>query len=174
VYETLQPGLKLAVDANRGWTSRDAVLVSQACRDLTLVIEQPCDTLEEIASHHGRLSHPFFLDEFSERLGVVLQSVGQRVYDGFSLKVTHMGGLSSMRTVRYICWEVNLPITCDDAWGGDIVAAACHHIGATVTPRLLEGVWLAAPSIDGHFDPVNGLSIENGRIRVPAGPGLGL
>ena len=174
VHEILQPGVKLVVDANRGWTSRDALLVSQACRDLSLVIEQPCDTLGEIASLHGRLSHPVFLDESTEGLGVVLQAVGQRICDGFSLKVTRMGGLSSMCTIRDICREVNLPMTCDDAWGGDIIAAACTHIGATVTPRLLEGVWLAAPYIDGHYDPENGISIENGRIRVPVGPGLGL
>ncbi len=174
VHETLQPHVKLAVDANCGWTSRDALTVSQACRDLSLVIEQPCGTVEEIASLHGRVSHAIFLDESTEGLGAVLQAVGQRICDGFSLKVTRMGGLSAMRTIRDILRVVNLPMTCDDAWGGDIIAAACTHIGATVSPRLLEGVWLAAPYIDGHYDSENGISIENGSIRVPGGPGLGV
>ncbi len=174
VHETLQPHVKLAVDANRGWTCRDTLTVSQACRDLSLVIEQPCGTMEEIASLRGRISHPIFLDESMEGLGAVMRAVGQRICDGFSLKVTRMGGLSSMRTIRDVCRVANLPITCDDAWGGDITAAACTHIGATVVPRLLEGVWLAAPYIDGHYDPENGISVENGTIKVPEGPGLGV
>lgn len=53
-------------------------------------------------------------------------------------------------------------------------AAACVHIGATVHPRLLEAVWLAAPYIERHYDPKNGVEIEKGWIRVPEGPGLGV
>jgi L-alanine-DL-glutamate epimerase-like enolase superfamily enzyme len=174
VHQTLQPHVKLAVDANRGWTCRDAVTVSQACRNLSLVLEQPCATMEEIASLRGRVSHPVILDESVEGLGAVMWAVGQRICDGFSLKVTRTGGLSSMRTIRDICRVANLPITCDDAWGGDITAAACTHIGATVIPRLFEGVWLAAPYIDGHYDPKNGISVEKGNIKLPEGTGLGV
>ncbi len=54
------------------------------------------------------------------------------------------------------------------------IAAACVHIGATVHPRLMEGVWLAAPYIEKHYDRQNGPKIENGWIRVPQGPGLGI
>jgi L-alanine-DL-glutamate epimerase-like enolase superfamily enzyme len=43
-----------------------------------------------------------------------------------------------------------------------------------VRPDLLEGVWLAAPYIEGHYDPENGVRIEGGHINVPQGPGLGV
>ena len=174
VHEVLRPGVKLAVDANRGWTTRDAMNVSIACRDLPFIMEQPCATYEEVASLRRQVSHPIFLDESTEGLEVILRAVGERVCDGFGLKVTRIGGLSAMRTVRDICRAANLPITSDDSWGGDIIAAACTHLGATVVPRLFEGVWLAAPYIEGNYDPVNGIRIENGIIRVPRGPGLGI
>jgi hypothetical protein len=45
-----------------------------------------------------------------------------------------------MRAIRDICDAVNLPMTCDDSWGGDIIAAACVQIGASVNPRLTESV----------------------------------
>ncbi|HAR53922.1 MAG TPA: mandelate racemase, partial [Roseovarius nubinhibens] len=67
-----------------------------------------------------------------------------------------------------------LPHSCDDAWGGDILAAACTHLGATVEPGLLEGVWIAAPYIDGHYDDAAGIEISGGHIALPAGPGLGI
>ncbi len=174
VHAVLQPGVKLAVDANRGWTTRDALNISLACRRLPLVLEQPCNTFEEVAAIRHQVPHPIYLDENTENIGVILRAVCKRICDGFGLKVTRLGGLTPMRTVRDICSVAGLPITCDDAWGGDIIAAACTHIGATVESRLLEGVWLAAPYIDGHYDPENGIRIENGTIRVPTGPGLGI
>ena len=67
-----------------------------------------------------------------------------------------------------------MPHTCDDAWGGDIIHAACTHIGATVSPRLNEGVWLAAPYVEGHYDRTNGIDIVGGHIKLPEGPGLGV
>ena len=79
-----------------------------------------------------------------------------------------------MAAFRDICEARSLPHTCDDSWGGDIIAAACTHIGATVNPRLLEGVWLAAPYIEGHYDPENGIRIDGGHISLPQGPGLGV
>ncbi|MEO1650606.1 MAG: enolase C-terminal domain-like protein, partial [Pseudomonadota bacterium] len=66
------------------------------------------------------------------------------------------------------------PQTCDDSWGGDIIAAACTHIGATVRPDLFEGAWLAAPYIAGNYDPKNGIKIKDGHIALPSGPGLGI
>jgi L-alanine-DL-glutamate epimerase-like enolase superfamily enzyme len=174
VYEALGTGVRLAVDANRGWTRRDAIRVSNACRDIPFVMEQPCDTVPEIAALRGRIAHAVYLDESADGLDTILRAVNEGVCDGFGLKVTRVGGLSAMRTIREICHETNLPMSCDDSWGGDIIAAACVHMGATVCSRHLEGVWIAAPYIESPYDPHNGPRIEGGRIRLPQGPGLGI
>ena len=60
-----------------------------------------------------------------------------------------------------------MPHTCDDGWGGDILASACVQIGATVSPRLNEGVWIAAPYID--YDEKNGVSVEEDTSGFRAG-----
>lgn len=174
VAEVLLPEVRLAVDANRGWTARDTVFVSEQCRELMLVLEQPCSSYEEILSVRPRVHHPLYLDENAEDLGVILRSIKDQAADGFGLKVTRVGGISAMRTIRDVCRRMGLPITCDDSWGGDIIAAACVHLGATVKPRLSEGVWIAAPYIEGHYDRQNGIKIRSGWIQVPEGPGLGI
>jgi L-alanine-DL-glutamate epimerase-like enolase superfamily enzyme len=79
-----------------------------------------------------------------------------------------------MTTVRDICAARNLPHSCDDAWGGDVLAAACTHLGATVRSDLLEGVWLAASYIDGHYCGEGGLEVVGGHVDLPNGPGLGI
>ncbi len=174
VWEAVGTEARLAVDANRGWTTRDALRVSRECPDIPFVMEQPCNTIEEIAAIRGQLGHAMYLDENTEDLTTVLRAISLGVCDGFGLKVTRLGGLNPMATVRDICAARSMPHSADDSWGGDIIAAACVHLGATVDPRLLEGVWLAAPYIDGHYDSENGVSIEAGHITVPKGPGLGI
>ncbi|AZB57906.1 mandelate racemase (plasmid) [Cereibacter sphaeroides] len=174
VWERVGTRMRLAVDGNRGLTTRDALRLSRECPEIPFILEQPCNSIEEIAAIRGQLHHAVYLDETAEDVATVLRAVGQGVCDGFGMKVTRIGGLRPMAVFRDICEVRSMPHTCDDAWGGDIIAAACTHIGATVQPRLMEGVWLAQPYIEGHFDPENGLRIEGGHIRLPEGPGLGI
>ncbi len=67
-----------------------------------------------------------------------------------------------------------MPHSCEDSWGGDIVAAAIMHIGATVEPRLLEAVWTAGTYIEENYDPENGINIDAGYFDLPTGAGLGI
>lgn len=175
VWEAIRDkGVRLAVDANRGWTTRDALRVSRECPDIPFIMEQPCNTIEDLRKIRPQVAHGIYMDENGISLNTVITAAGTGLVDGFGMKVTRIGGLHPMRAFRDICAARNLPHTCDDAWGGDIIAAACTHIGATVAPHLLEGVWLAAPYIEGNFDPDNGIRIEGGHIRLPTGPGLGV
>lgn len=166
-------GTRLAIDANRGWTTRDAIRVSRACRDLPLVIEQPCKTMAEHRSLRPQLCHPLYLDESIVDLDNALEAAGG-LADGFGLKLTRLGGLGPSAAFRDICAARNLPHTADDSWGGDIIATACTHLASTIRPDLLEGVWIAGD----HIAPVPGyptdISIVDGFIRLPQGPGLGV
>jgi len=174
VWEVTRGRVRLAVDGNRGWTTRDALRVSRECPDIPFVMEQPCDTVEDLRKIRSQVNHGIYMDENSVDLATVIGAVGGNLVDGFGMKVTRIGGLHPMATFRDICEARALPHTCDDSWGGDIIAAACTHIGATIRPRLLEGVWLAQPYIEGHYDSENGIKIEDGHITLPKGPGLGI
>lgn len=174
VWEAIGNNMRLAVDANRGWTRRDAIRVSRECRDIPFILEQPCNTAQDLYYLRSQVSHPIYMDESSEDLMQITRAVGTGQIDGFGMKLTRIGGLQPMTVFRDICEAHNLPHTCDDSWGGDIIAAACTHIGASVNPKLLEGVWIAAPYIDGHYDDKNGIEIKGGHIALPKGAGLGI
>ncbi|MEO0567736.1 MAG: mandelate racemase/muconate lactonizing enzyme family protein [Pseudomonadota bacterium] len=173
VWETVGTRMRLAVDGNRGWSTHDALRVSRECLDVPFIMEQPCDTIEDLRKIRGQVSHGIYMDENAVDLATVVNAAGGNLVDGFGMKVTRIGGLQKMAAFRDICAARNLPHTCDDSWGGDIIAAACTHIGATVDAKRLEGVWLAQPYIEGHYD-AKGVKIEGGHIAVPEGPGLGL
>ena len=167
-------GMTLAADGNRGWTTRDALRISRDCADIPMVLEQPCDTLEDLQKIRPLCHHPIYLDETATSLNTAITAAGTGLADGFGMKITRIGGLHPMRAFRDLCAARNLPHTCDDSWGGDIIAAACVHMAATVAPQRMEGAWLAAPYIDGHYDAENGISIRDGHIARPLGPGLGV
>lgn len=165
---------RLAVDGNRALATRDVLRIDRECAEIPFVFEQPCNTMEEIAAIRAQLDHGVYLDENTKELNDVLRAIALGVCDGFGLKITRLGGLGNLATVRDLCEVRTMPHTCDDNWGGDIIAAAGVHIGATVAPRLFEGAWIAAPYLDSHYDSDNPVRIECGRIKVPTGPGLGI
>lgn len=74
--------------------------------------------------------------------------------------------MTLMRTFRDICDMRSLSHTCGDSWGGDIIAAACTQIGATVKSRLLES--------EVQYDPTSLVKIVDGHVALPEGPGLGV
>jgi len=167
-------GMRLAVDGNRGWTTRDALRVCRECPDIPFVLEQPCNRIEDLEKIRPQIRHALYMDENGVDLATVIRAAGTGLVDGFGMKLTRIGGLQQMAAFREICEALNLPHTCDDAWGGDIISAACTQIAATVRPSLLEGVWLAEPMIDGSYCRSEGVRIRDGFIRLPSGPGLGI
>ncbi|MFT5137002.1 MAG: L-alanine-DL-glutamate epimerase-like enolase superfamily enzyme [Arenicella sp.] len=174
VWEAVAGKVRLAVDGNRGLTTRDALRLSRECQDIPFILEQPCNSIHEIAAIRSQLNHAVYLDESSDSLNTVLSTIGAGLVDGFGMKLTRIGGLHKMASFRDICEARNLPHTCDDSWGGDIIAAACAHIGATVKPTLFEGTWIAQPYIEGNYDSDHGIKLHNGHIKLPTRPGLGV
>jgi L-alanine-DL-glutamate epimerase-like enolase superfamily enzyme len=172
-FEVREPGVKIVLDANRSLSTRDAVFLSNACQKLNFTLEQPCNTYGEIKSLKGKLNHPVFVDESATGIDMVCRSIHDDVADGFGMKITRVGGLSNMIAIRDICREFSRPMTCEDSWGGDIIAAACVHMGSTIEPKLLEGVWLFDNYIDGNYDEENPIT-AGPQIKVPTGPGLGV
>ncbi|MGY9074652.1 MAG: mandelate racemase/muconate lactonizing enzyme family protein [Acidimicrobiales bacterium] len=174
VSRVVRPGVDLFVDVNRGWTTTEAIQVSEACADLRLSFEQPCNTFEECARAKPHLRHPLLLDESATDLATIARAIVEGVADGFGIKLTRIGGLTGMQAVRDLCAATRTPMSCDDSWGGDIIAAACVHLGSTLDPQISRGVWIADPYLGEHYDEVNGPRIVGGRIALPSGPGLGL
>ncbi|KYC17780.1 mandelate racemase/muconate lactonizing enzyme family protein [Pseudomonas sp. ABFPK] len=175
VWEVVRgSGVRLAADGNRGWNTRDVIRLSRECSAIPFILEQPCNSIEELSVLRQVVNHPIYMDENGISLSTVITAAGTGLVDGFGMKVTRIGGLHQMRTFRDICSARNLPHTSDDAWGGDIIAAACVHLGATIRPDLNEGAWIASPYIEGHYDEDAGLKIQSGHIPLPKGPGLGV
>ena len=174
VYETVGNEVALIADGNRGLSGRDAIRLSQACRDIPITLEQPCDRIETNRSIRPQLCHPLFLDENILDVNVAMEVIAQGSVDGFSMKISRLGGLSQFAVFRDLCAARGLPHTVDDGWGGNIVAAATIQMASTVSPRFLEAAWLATPYQDQGYGPDSLITVNDGYVNVPQGPGLGV
>ena len=48
--------------------------------------------------------------------------------DIINLKISKLGGLTKSKQIRDLCVELNIPMTIEDSWGGDIATAAISHL----------------------------------------------
>ena len=174
VWEAVGSRVQLVVDPNRGMTAADAKRLCLSCSDIPFALEQPCRTMEEVASIRSQVPHPLILDECLESLNDVLRAISVNACDAFGLKITRMGGLNATATIRDVCAARSIPHTIEDSWGGDITSSAIVHMASTVEPRLLEAAWTPANYIAERYDPDNGILVDNGFFRLPEGDGLGV
>lgn len=175
VADSISPATKLLVDANRGWTMRDTIEFSLACRDIRLSIENPCRTYDEHRAIAEKLNHPLFLDECTTDLNLITRAIIDGVAQGFGMKLSRVGGLTPLRTVRDLCVAHGIPLTIDDTWGGDITAAATVHMGATVPDPFYEGTWISYPYQEQAYSCLTPpVQPSNGTIPIPSGSGLGV
>lgn len=175
VAAAVSPQTILLADANRGWTQRQAINFSQATKNIALALEQPCDTLADHYAIANKVCHPIFLDESADSVANVMDAISSGLAQGFGMKVSRVGGLTPMATVRDMAAARRIPHTVDDTWGGDILAASCVHMAASCLPTQHEGTWISEPYTSSSYavisDPITN---HDGWIDLPIGAGLGV
>ena len=173
VADVLQSGETLVADANTGWRVDGAARVVKAVADVDVYIEQPCLSYEHSVSIRRRTALPFILDENIDGIGALLRACNERAMDAINLKISKVGGISKARIIRDLCVSLNIPMTIEDSWGGDITTAAIAHL-AHSTP---EGYRLSATDFNSYVTVQNATGApqrEAGRMTAGSAPGLGI
>ena len=65
-------GVRLAVDADRSLTTRDALRVSRELTHIPFVLEQPCDTVDDLRKIRPQMRHAIYMDENAVDLPTVI------------------------------------------------------------------------------------------------------
>ena len=173
VADILTGGEILVADANTGWRIDDAIRVVNAVRDRDVYIEQPCRTYEHCLAVRRRSSLPFVLDENIDGVDALLRGHADGAMDVINLKISKVGGLTKARQLRDLCVSLNLPMTIEDSWGGDIVTAAIAHL-AHSTPEALR---FSATDFNSYVTVRNATGAPKrvaGHMAASDEPGLGI
>lgn len=171
--EVLDGGETLVADANTGWRVDAAARVVNAVQDLDVYIEQPCLSYEHCLTTRRRTALPFVLDESIDSLAALLRAHSDHAMDAINLKISKLGGLSKARIIRDLCISLNIPMTIEDSWGGDIITAAIAHI-AQSTPVDYR---LSSTDFNSYCTVSNasgGPQRIDGTMSASSEPGLGI
>jgi L-alanine-DL-glutamate epimerase-like enolase superfamily enzyme len=173
VREAVGDGPLVYGDWNCGATKPHAAHTGRAVAHLDVMLEQPCQTLEDCAAVRQATGMPMKIDEGAHELGSLMQAHRLGVLDAAALKLSKFGGLSAMRRARDLTVHLGAEICAECTWGSDIVTAASLHFAAS-TP---QGALLNSCDLSSYVSPrvaPDCPTRKNGRIALPTGPGLGV
>ena len=171
--DILTNGEVLVADANTGWRVDDAARVVNAVRDRDVYIEQPCRSYEHCLTIRKRTALPFILDENIDGIDALLRGHADGAMDIINLKISKVGGLSKARQIRDLCVSLNIAMTIEDSWGGDIITAAIAHL-AQSTPEAMR---FSATDFNSYVKVQNATGApqrEAGHMVASDAPGLGI
>jgi L-alanine-DL-glutamate epimerase-like enolase superfamily enzyme len=163
----------IIADSNGGWNILDAQRAMRGMEDLPIYIEQPCRTTQDsvIAHRHSRL--PLVLDESVTNPTEVFEAKTVAGAMSVNIKISRVGGLTKAAQMRDLMQHLNMMVSVEDMWGGDVITAAVSHIAASTRPESLLNTSFFNDWTDGHVAGYNPRS-RNGRGSAPTEPGLGI
>ncbi len=160
---------RIRVDANEGWTVKEAIARIKELEKLDVeFIEQPLhrDDLDGFRLLRSKVDMPILADEGVFRSGDIPKYYG--LVDGINIKLSKSGGLREAFKMIAVAraFKMKIMIGCMVETAVGITAAA--HLASLVDYADLDGNALITD------DPYRGVTIKNGYLKLPDGPGLGV
>ncbi|RED18788.1 mandelate racemase/muconate lactonizing enzyme family protein [Pontivivens insulae] len=168
------PGDIILYDVNRGWSRQQALRVLNAVESLNVMIEQPCETLEDIAAISARHATPVSVDESLVTLQDAARIARDGIADIFGIKLNRVGGLTKAARMRDIALAHGIDMFVM-ATGGTVLAdAEALHLAATIPDANCHAVWACQDMITVDIAPGRGPRNKDGHLHLPEAPGLGV
>jgi o-succinylbenzoate synthase len=177
IREAIGPEPRLRLDANQGWSRRDAVNAIRAMEDAGCAIELveqpvPAADLEGMAWITDRVSTPILADESVYGVRDLVAVIRHGAADLVNVKLAKCGGLGPARTLLELAREHGLGSIVGSMMESQVgVGAAAALVAAYPTTAVndLDAAWWLKES------PVaGGIRYEGSKIHLPTGIGLGV
>jgi O-succinylbenzoate synthase len=163
VRAVLGPGGRVRVDANGGWSVRDAVAAISELRGFDLeYVEQPVATVEELREVRRLVDVPVAADESIRRSGDPMRVKLLEAADIAVLKVQPLGGA---RACLELAESVALPVVVSSALESSVGIGFGVALAAAL-PSLPYACGLATTSMLTHDVTRSPLSAEEGHLPV--------
>lgn len=168
------PDVALQVDANAAYTLADARHLARLDRFDLLLIEQPLGD-DDFAGHAElatRIRTPVCLDESITSAAGAAFAISLGACAVVNIKAGRVGGYLEARRVHDVCAAQGVPV-----WCGGMLETGLGR-AANVALAALPGFTLPGDtSASGRFyveDLTEAFVLEDGRLRVPTAPGIGV
>jgi o-succinylbenzoate synthase len=174
VRERFGDDLALQVDANAAYTLADAGTLARLDAFDLLLIEQPLaeDDLREHAELARLIRTPVCLDESIPSAKAAADALMLRACRIVNIKAGRVGGYLEARRIHDLCRAHGVAV-----WCGGMLESGLGR-AANVALAALPGFTLPGDTSasDRYYarDVTEPFTLEDGHLRVPAGPGLGV
>ncbi len=178
IYAAVENRALLRLDANQGWTAKQAVYAIRALEDAGVrleLVEQPvrAQDLEGMRYVTDRVHTPIMADESVFGPMEVIELIRMRAADIINIKLMKTGGISNAIRIADIAalHQIECMIGC--MLESSISVAAAVHV-AVAKADVITKVDLDGPSLCA-FNPVDGGVLFNeSEITITDAPGLGI
>ncbi len=174
VIRELFPDMPLQVDANQAYSRDDADHLKQLDPFNLLLIEQPLDEHDVLG--HAMLAKvvktPICLDESITSLESARDALALKATTIINIKPGRVGGYLESVKIHDLCVENDIPVWC----GGMLetgIGRAANIALASLAGFTLPGD-TSASSRYYHRDITTPFVMQDGQLRVPSGPGIGV
>jgi L-alanine-DL-glutamate epimerase-like enolase superfamily enzyme len=177
IREAVGAEVRIRLDANQGWTVREAIRVirqlEQRAVDVELV-EQPVAAadLDGLAHVTARVDTMVMADESVFGMRDLAQVIHRRAADLVNIKLAKCGGLSSAAAMVRLADAHDVGWIVGSMMEGPVGVGAAASLAAAFSPRLscdLDAAWwLAEPSV------IGGLRYSGNAVHLPQTAGLGI
>lgn len=173
VVEVAEHDSIIVADSNGGWNLRAAQIALREMAGLPIFVEQPCRETDDCTFVMRHSDLPLVLDESILTSTDVFRAKHDAGAVSINIKVSRVGGLTEAARMRDLMQELDMLVSVEDTWGGDIVTATVSHLAASTRPENFQNASFMNDWTDGHVAGYLPRSIA-GRGSAPTGPGLGI
>jgi o-succinylbenzoate synthase len=175
--EAVGANVAIRLDANQGWTAREAVAVVRTLEEHGTgveLVEQPvaAEDLDGLAWVTAHVDTPVMADESVFGVRDLVEVIRRRAADLVNVKLAKCGGLSVARTLLETARAHGMGTVVGSMMESPIgVGAAASLVaayGTTATADLDAAWWAARPSV------VGGLRYDGATVVLPEKDGLGI
>ena len=172
VREALGPEARIRVDANASWSVAEAAATLGAIEPYAIeLVEQPVETLEEMAALAARSSIPLAADESVASADEARRAVKLGACAVTGIKLSKVGGRPEAEAIMR-----ELPAYLSSALDGPVGIAAAALLAAALGPpeEQPRAHGLATERLFAASVAAVGPRLEGDLLRLPPGPGLGV
>lgn len=177
VRAAVGPQVRIRLDANQGWTPREAVRVIRGIEDAGLdveLVEQPVPgwDIDGLAWVSDRVDVPILADEAIFGVRDLVEVIRRRAADMVNVKLARCGGLGPARTLLELAAAYGMGTVVGSMMESQVgIGAAASLVsacGTTAVSDLDAAWWLASSPVRG------GIRYDGATVVLPDAPGLGV
>ena len=178
IHTAVKDNALLRLDANQGWTAKEAVNALRNLEDSGVIlelVEQPvrADDLAGMKYITERVITPVMADESTFGPKEVIELIKMRAADIINIKLMKAGGISNAIKIADIAATYDMECMIGCMLESSISVSAAAHV-AVAKSNIIRKIDLDGPSLCEYDPVVCGVKFNNSEISISDSPGLGI